>query len=146
MDASTLAAALSGAQMGDEISREKEAEAKAHGLVVVFGASDDLMELRGAIHDEVSCYDGGEAYFTALGLLTNECEDDDCPHFAKLKDAAAVVEAVWSEGEYSWVYRTDIPHATFEVLEDGEKYCRGIVFHLDHVRHAMKNLSNTEQL
>jgi hypothetical protein len=32
--------------------------AKDNGLVIVFGASDDLVELRGAIHDEVGACDG----------------------------------------------------------------------------------------
>jgi len=38
------------------------------------------------------------------------------------------VDALWAkEDGYSWTYRTDIPHATFEIVEDGEPYCRGIV-------------------
>ena len=31
----------------------------------------------------------------------------------------------------SWSYLTDIPHKTFDIMEDGEIYCRGIVFSLD---------------
>ena len=38
------------------------------------------------------------------------------------------MKAVWGEEGYSWTYETAIPHATFEILEDEEKYCRGIVF------------------
>ena len=30
----------------------------------------------------------------------------------------------------AWTYMTDIPHATFDVMDDGELYCRGIVFAL----------------
>lgn len=52
---------LNGREYGDEITREEEAMAKAHGLVVVFGYSDDNMEFCGAITDEVGCYDGGYA-------------------------------------------------------------------------------------
>lgn len=63
-------------------------------------------------------------------MLKNECEDDDCPYYRELKARAAIVEAVWDNDGYSWTYKTDIPHETFEVLEDGEKYCRGIVFYL----------------
>ena len=39
---------------------------------------------------------------------------------------------MWSpEGEeLAWVYKTDIPHATFLIHDDDEKYCRGIVFRL----------------
>ena len=52
------------------------------------------------------------------------------PHFERAKKDAATVKAVWApEGEnLSWLYRTALPHATFQVNEDGEPYCRGIVF------------------
>lgn len=63
-----FAALLNGREYGEEITREEEALAKAHGLVVVFG--------------------------------------------------------------YSWIYQTDIPHATFEIVEGDDPYCRGIVFAL----------------
>ena len=33
--------------------------------------------------------------------------------------------------EYAWIYRTEIPHACFDILENGEKYCKGIVFSLN---------------
>jgi hypothetical protein len=134
MDAKTLAEKLNGREYGAEITKEERREAAAAGLVVVFGASDDLMEFRGVIDDEVGCYGGGSAYLTSDGLLENECASDDCPHFKKMRDDAYVIEAKWDCDGYSWVYETSIPHATFEILEDGEKYCRGIVFALSDVR------------
>jgi hypothetical protein len=39
--------------MESEINKAEERQAKDAGLVVVFGYSDDGVELRGAIHDEV---------------------------------------------------------------------------------------------
>lgn len=128
-----LAATLNGVEYRKEISKDLEAQAKAAGLVVVFGASDDLMEFRGAIHDELDAYEGTTAYLTSSGLLTNDCENDDCPHHQRLKGIAATIEAVWDEEGYSWIYKTDIPHTTFDVMEDGDKYCRGIVFKLADV-------------
>jgi hypothetical protein len=44
------------------------------------------------------------------------------------EDGEKYIDAVWCEGEYSWTYKTNIPHATFDIWEDGEKYCKGIVF------------------
>ncbi len=126
-----FAALLNGREYRSEITKDEAAQAKAAGLVVVYGASDDLMEFDGAISDETGCYGGDTAYISADGLLTNDCSDDDCPHFEKIKGAAATIEALWcDEPDYSWTYKTDIPHATFEVVEDGEPYCRGIVFAL----------------
>lgn len=137
MNAKELAALLTGREMGKEITKTEAAQAKADGFVVVFGAGDDNIELRGAINDEVGCYDGGTAYLTAEGLLTNDCDDDRCPHFAKLKAKAVTIRAGWCmEAGYSWTYATEIPHETFEIVEDGEPFCRGIVFALVDVKAA----------
>ena len=108
-------------------------QAKAAGLVIVYGASDDLMEFDGAFADEVGCYDGGEALIDRNGVLPefeSACEDEDeCAKYFARKPSAKKVEALWcAEPGYSWTYKTDIPHATFEVVVDGEPYCRGIVF------------------
>lgn len=130
MNAQELAAKLNGREYTQEITKAEEQEAKASGLVVVFGASDDLMEFRGAINDEIGAYEGAIAPITPTGLLTNDCDDEDCPYFAALKGRAAVIDALWDEDGYSWIYKTIIPHATFDILEDGERYCRGIVFAL----------------
>lgn len=129
MNPKEIAERLNGREIGKEVSLDEEKELKAAGLIVVFGASDDLMEFRGAINDEVGCYDGGKAYLapTGGGLLKNACDDDDCPYFASIKEASMVIEAVWNFDGYSWLYETEIPHETFDIMEDGEKYCRGIV-------------------
>ena len=128
-----LAEKLNGRQHGDEISGELESMALHNNLVVVFCASDDLMEFRGAIYDEVGCYFGGTAYLDGNGLIINKCTEDDCPYFEQIKRQAITIKAVWySENEpaIAWTYKTDIPHSTFEIMEDGEVYCRGIVFSL----------------
>ena len=134
MDVKEAAAALDGSEYREEGSRELFDQMEAAGLVAVFGASDDLMEFRGAINDEVGCYDGGEAYLTPEGLLVSECDDDRCPYFGRALKTAAKIEASWSDDDnFAWVYITDIPHETFVVNEDGEGYCRGIVFRLADV-------------
>ncbi len=129
-----LAAKLTGAEYPFEPHQDLQRAAKESGLVIVFGASDDQMEFRGAVNDEVGAYDGTTARVTSAGLLTNDCEDDDCPYFAQAKKGAATIEAIWGADGYSWTYKTAIPHSTFEIVEDGEPYCRGIVFALSEVR------------
>ena len=126
-----LAGLLTGREYGKEMVKEEEQQAKAAGLIVIFGASDDLMEFRGAITAEFNCYDGGMAHIDAKGLLPDrENVEDD----VELKDlfarqpSARSIEALWTvEDGYSWTYSTDVPHATFEIVEGGEPYCRGIV-------------------
>lgn len=109
-----LAAILDGRQYCKETSFEIEQLAKDNNLLIVFGASDDLCEFRGAIYDEFGCYDGGEI----------ECED-----------LLEKIEAVWSEkdGEPSWSYKTDIPHSEFKIYEDDELYCIGIVIDIGEI-------------
>lgn len=98
-------------QYRNEVSLMAAAVAEENGLVVVFGASDDLCEIRGAEDDEIDCFDGGEATIAGAKVKINWCKDG-----------------------YSWTYDTDIPHECFDVYEDGEKYCRGIVFSISDVR------------
>jgi hypothetical protein len=133
MDIHSLAALLGGREYLSEITKKEEKEAKASGLVVVFGASDDLVEFRGAIDNELGAYEGITAYLTSEGLLTNECEDDECPYFEKLQEKASTIKAIFGNGGYTWTFDTAIPHAVFDILEDGGKYCRGIVFELARV-------------
>lgn len=134
MTAQEAAAKLDGNQYREEGSKELFAEMKTAGLVAVFGASDDLMEFRGAVDDEVGCFDGGEASFTRDGLLNNECSEEDCPYHARLEKNATPIKALWCEVDgFSWTYETTIPHATFIIMEDDEPYCRGIVFALADV-------------
>ncbi len=133
MNAKQLAEMLNGREYMREISSVEEAMAKANGLVVVHGASDDLMEFRGAIYDEVGCYDGGSALVDAEGVLEDwdsaSESKESARRYMQREPHAKTIEALWcAEPGYSWTYKTDIPHETFEIVEDGEPYCRGIVF------------------
>lgn len=134
MDTKEAAAALNGCQYSEEGSRALWASMKEAGLVAVFGASDDLMEFRGAIDDEVGAYNGTTAYVTPAGLFLSECEDDDCPYARKAMEAAVEIDAIWSRDGISWQYDTAIPHEKFNVMEDDEIYSIGIVFALSDVK------------
>jgi len=130
---------LDGNEYLAEINEELTKQAEKENLVVVFSQSDNLMEFRGAIYDEVGCYDGGFAYLNHDGLLENKCDDDECPHFFEQKMNAIKIEACWGDDDdYCWTYKTDIPHETFSIMEDHEKYCRGIVFSNDDLKSLIK--------
>lgn len=134
-----LAQRLNGLQYPLRIPKDLIAQAKESGLVIVFGASDDLMEFTGAFRDEFGCYDGGTAYVHATGLLpsfedVDTGDKDALRDYFKQETSAVAIHALWgAEPEYSWTYRTDIPHETFEVVDDGKPHCRGIVFSLADV-------------
>lgn len=120
MTAKEMASALNGAQYGNEVTRAENQIAKENGLVIVYGYSDDNTEFCGAIEDEVGCYDGGTIFLTKGGIVP-----EGTP-------GAKSIEAMWccpGTGA-SWSFKTDIPHETFNVYEDGDLFCIGIVFAL----------------
>jgi len=104
--------------------------AKKEGVVIVFGFSDDNIEFRGAIDDEIGCYDG--SVVTVPG--TNE-------HISALWCGMINGNKAVEENEYTtedgsvipWTYkvREDLPHETFMMYEDDGVFCRGIVFCLE---------------
>ena len=133
----TMAGWLDKREIGEEITEQEARHARESGLVVLFGASDDLVELRGAIEDE-SGADGGtvfkldQAGIVPDWLQVDHDDEDECrEYFARSDGNKSTVTAKWcAEGDYSWTYETAIPHATFEVVENKQPYCRGIVFEL----------------
>ncbi|HBD00131.1 MAG TPA: hypothetical protein DC053_13445 [Lachnoclostridium sp.] len=126
MDKKELAKLINGREFGYEPFRDVRQVAKASGLVIISGASDDLMEFDGAIYDEGGCYDGGKVFFDRNGISQDGSERANC------------IEAFWCDktaldekgNVINWTYKTDIPHETFMIYEDREPYCRGIVFDL----------------
>jgi hypothetical protein len=133
-----LAVTLHGRQIGRELAGGIATEAKDAGLVVVYGASDDLMEFSGAIEDERGVGEYEEVFFTKEGFFDEQACDDKCKYFELARQTfeknASRIEVFWDSQGYSWAYETEIPHATFDIFEDGEKYCRGIVFSLADVK------------
>lgn len=132
------AAAMNGCEYGQEGSKEFWATLRQNRLVAVFGYSDDCTELRGAIDDELGT---DTVLIDRDGLVKNECDDDDCPYWKRLKgaDGIAKIEPINDGGdvdgvEYTFRFETMIPHATFKVMENDELYCFGIVFSLDDLK------------
>lgn len=130
MDKKKMAKLINGREYGYESFKDVRQAAKASGLVIVSGASDDLMEFDGAIYDEGGCFDGGKVFFDRNGVLQDGDERANC------------IEAIWCDKSaldkngnvITWNYKTDIPHETFMIYEAGEPYCRGIVFDLADVK------------
>ncbi len=127
-----LAEMLNGLQYPKEPGDEILALAKENNCVIVFGSSDDLMEFRGSIYDEIGAWEGTTAYLNKDGLFDSDCE---CKYAQQAKEACKTIEAIWCEKDRdcSWSYKTEIPHIEFKVMEDDEIYCYGIVFSLDNL-------------
>lgn len=133
MDIKEFAKSISGKECGyPQFTKEEIETAKENGFVIVYGASDDLMEFEGAIRDEGGCFDGGDVYFNKNKVYQcdGKNEDDDYPNR---------ITALWCENEENgkpicWTYETEIPHETFMIYEGGEPYCRGIVFNTSDLK------------
>jgi hypothetical protein len=131
MKKETLAATLNGREYGQEISPDEEKQAKSNGLVIVFGYSDDNVEFRGAINEELGCGENTVIQLHSKGILDypkHECDCNFC-NYKPIANQCAEIKTLWCKiPDYSWTYETSIPHAVFDILEDGGTYCRGIVF------------------
>jgi hypothetical protein len=128
-----LATLLNNREYLHEVTKDILRIAAENGLVIVFGASHDLCEFRGAINDEFGAREGATIPIDKYGIVINECYDDRCPYYVEIVKQAAKIRAKWCDGEIDWTFETDIPHATFDIYEDGEIFCRGIVFSLNDV-------------
>ena len=130
-----LAARLAGREFGNEITREEEKLAKESGLFVIFGYSDDNMEVRGLQYDEFSCYGGKTFLMDSKGVLpwgsVSDIEtefEEEVRDFLDRKKIALPLRACACETDYAcWTYETEVPHAPFNIYEDGEIYCVGLV-------------------
>ena len=70
MELKEFATMLNGREYGcPQFTQEELRIAKDNGFVIVSGASDDLVELEGAITDERGCWEGGTISVKAMGML-----------------------------------------------------------------------------
>lgn len=115
----------------EELIREIEPTLKESNLVVVVGASDDLVEIYGSVRDEFGAYNGKD--FSVMARNGN--------HHLKARRILfnAKVKSIWCgkiddekmedwSGDYSWKITSEIEHQAFKVMEDDEVFCYGIVF------------------
>lgn len=146
--AQQLADRLNGREYGDHVRKEDRADAKESGLIIITGYSDDNVAIEGAIVDEVGAYDGTTFVMTATGPLRANLQEDirdmyDMPKDQFLREVADKVaghqngkqiKAIYDEGEYDWTFETAIPHVTFDIFDYGNKFCRGIIIHMDDLK------------
>lgn len=133
---------IHGRQYRNEMLPEDEEFAKKHGLVVIFGASDDLVELRGAVTDEIGAYGGTEFDIDFMGVQPewpegdSKTKSDAWEYFKRQQFPSTRVLAEWLDGDsLSWSFSVIqgshvevIGH--FVIYEDDEQYCRGIIIEL----------------
>lgn len=135
-----FAQALDGRTYGHELTADDKTRARELGIVIVYGAYDDLCELEGALRDEIDCYEGRIAHLSQAGVIENtlqsKCfcgETDECPLAQEFVQQGNALHIYWCREDedadgFMWSFKIDVPSAAFHIYEDGDRYCRGIVF------------------
>lgn len=139
MTAKELATLLDGREYRQEITAAEEAQAKESGLLVIFAYSDDLIQFRGIIDDEVDAYNDIELYINPNGSIL-QAEDgfddysDYIRHLQENNDNRLMTHIkVQFKKDLSGKNRiwqsiaTDVSHETFKVMNEGELFVEGLV-------------------
>lgn len=140
MTSKELVAQLNGREYGSEITYHEEKAAEAAGLLVIFGYSDDNIELRGALEDEIGCFGGGKFTLNREGILPKwdeheeKSKQDAHEWFRQMQLPSTELSAKWDCNGYSWFITAGIDHEVFDILEEGQPFCRGIVLSLEDIR------------
>lgn len=128
---------LNGREYGHELDDHEEEQLKSVGLVVAFGYSDDNVEFRGAIDEEVGVWEEETIHFLRGMIMCIPCGGNPgCPLWkGERKKAKAITVKNFGDG---WKFETDIPHEKFTIMEDGEVFGEGIVFAYEDVGGKVK--------
>lgn len=126
-----MAKRLDNREYRDETTKQDTADAFQNGLVIIYGASDDLTYFDGVMADEAGAWGGAEHKVTSAKRIL--CKGDHDEEYRLLgwtpPEIVMEVKAEWCPDgfEGSWRITPNIPFAPFDILEDGELYCRGAV-------------------
>jgi hypothetical protein len=127
---------LNGRQYRKELSKDEQAEAASGGMLIAFGASDDLLELRGTDYEEIGSYDGGTVDINLQGKAIVREDDIDYQDLVsrgwtppELEKPLFTIDVEWcpSHLETSWLITANVPFESFDIMEDEKLHCRGIV-------------------
>ena len=138
MKPNAFAAKLNGIELND-IGREVTQEAARANIVIVYGSSRDTITFAGAIEGEADVPEGGTIHFDTAGLLP-EADDvsiEEQADYYDRKRMAYLIDAEWQQGGFTWSFTTIIPHHRFVVMNEGARYCRGIVFDIQSLGGAV---------
>lgn len=136
-----LAEKLDGREYRETIDKEIRLYAKKNGLLIVHGASDDLIEFDGVFTDEAGAGNGTKVYIKSYGVVMEpecDCEYSEKWYKDQCKTACKIV--VHQGGhpglpgidgkDIFWHYNADLDASSFtsfKIMEDGGVYCIGLI-------------------
>jgi hypothetical protein len=144
-----IAKKLNGLEYRRNIPEEYHPVLVENNLCIVLGGSDDLCyfiypENGNVSSEELPCW-GGEIFWFDKDFkkfLNGRKKTMLTYHDDVQADCNNRIEAVWCyertkvpDGNvYSWTYKTDIPHVTFDIMEDDMYYCKAIIFNINYLK------------
>lgn len=137
MEIGDFAKKIDGVEYGEliHIKNKFAVEAKDNGFVIVYGASDDLIEFDGAYQEEVYIgMDGGIGTFDFDGT-----SDDGKKHNHKVvgywcgKVNGKQIKS-WEPTQAVWEISVSMPSEPFNIYEDGEVFCVGCIFKISDMK------------
>lgn len=102
-----------GRNYGYEFNKEEIEEMKNDKIVAFMGASDDLIEIIGAIDDELDCY-------------TNATFGYRSGKFIRNKNTKFNLKVTHNRNNCCFWLDSNVMYSTFVVMDEDEPYCRGI--------------------
>jgi hypothetical protein len=125
-------------EYGDQIPTAALELAKNIQAAIIYGYSDDSIMVSGVTEDQADAYKDKNVWVDKEGFLpineNQNCTDagietiSDCRKLVKRFDQSVKLQVIEDQGGWLWQYKTDWPHRVFEMKEDGDPYCKGIVF------------------
>lgn len=128
MNKDDFAKMINGREQDELLSADDCLTASENNLVVVFCHSDDLLELEGSMIDELSCWRGGTFFYDRNADSWIDIEDSF--EGVDLEDRPVIYVVCNDSSKYEgfWHIDSNLEHARFETLKDGEPFCSGLVF------------------
>lgn len=119
-------------------------EMEKDGVIAIYGMSDDLLEFSGVINDEFGAWNGFSGRLTKdLNVFDEKYKSEGEAPQDRIEELP-FVRAVWSPEDSqgnifaSWKIETDLPHGEFEIFEDGELFCVGVIVDTEDIKNWIR--------
>ncbi len=118
---------INGRQYLNELTDEDIQIAKENGFLIIYGYSDDNVEVDGIFRDEFGAYNGTTVFYRPSDKSVYESEDS--------REGDIEINCLWcaEDSEFTWSFKTSLIHETFEIYDGDEKFCLGIVIDINNI-------------
>jgi len=119
-----------GRKYREEVTQEEKAQLKSDGIVLLVGASDDMIISYGAIEDEFS----NEVFYDEKSKELNSGNGDsycseECKYYRSAKKTWKEIERIWSDTKEKWIFTCEIKtHIKGNIVVEYGEYGEFLLF------------------